>query len=99
MSNSTSNEGKKTTTEATDKLEKTASSSSSSSITDDKELAKKVYEWCQERYEYYDELEGEYTGDKYDNEVIEDAAVHFEVSRSEAKKLYDYGGLYIVRGE
>ena len=57
--------------------------------TSDKELAKTVYRWCQERFEYYDKREGYDTGDKYDHEVFEDAAEHFGVSWDEAKKLYD----------
>ena len=56
-----------------------------------------VYLWCQDRFEYYDKRDGYYTGDKYDNEVMEDAADHFDVSVEEVKKLYEDGGVYNLR--
>lgn len=64
-----------------------------------KELAKRVYLWCQERFEYYDKKDGYYTGDKHDDDVFEDAAEHFGKSKTEVRKLYDDGGVYIVNGE
>ncbi|MBE6128156.1 MAG: hypothetical protein E7185_02665 [Erysipelotrichaceae bacterium] len=75
----------------------TVSSSNSSSSDSDKEyrqLAIRVYEWCQERFEYYDEKDGYYTGDKYDKEVFEDAAKYFGKTYSEINQLYTDGGRY-----
>ena len=72
---------------------------SQASDSSDKELAKRVYNWCQERFNYYDEKEGYYTGDKHDDDVFNDAADHFNMSVSEVRKLYDDGGVYVVRGE
>ncbi len=78
---------------------KQVSSSSNNKSDSYKEKAKAVYRWCQDRFKYYDEREGYDTGDKFDNEVFEDAASHFGLSRNEAKKMYDDGGMYIVRNE
>ncbi len=72
---------------------------SNSSKDDQKELAKLVYNWCQDRFEYYDEKDGYYTGDKHDDDVFEDASRHFGKSKSEVRKLYDDGGYYIATGE
>ena len=72
---------------------------SNSNENNDKELAKRVYNWCQDRFDYYDKKDGYYTGDKHDDDVFEDAAKHFGRSKSEVKKLYDDGGYYIVKGE
>ncbi len=75
------------------------SNTSQGSDTSEKELAKRVYNWCQERFNYYDEIEGYYTGDKHDDDVFNDAADHFNKSVSEVRKLYDDGGYYIAAGE
>lgn len=69
-------------------------SSADSSEKEYRQLAKRVYEWCQSRFEYYDERDGYDTGDKYDREVFEDAAAHFGKSYSEISTLYSDGGLY-----
>ena len=69
------------------------------SDTSDKELAKTVYLWCQDRFDYYDKKDGYYTGDLHDDDVFNDAAEHFGKSKTEVKQLYDDGGVYIVRGE
>ena len=82
-----------------DNSESTVSNFSGSNESSDKELAKRVYIWCQDRFDYYDKKEGYYTGDKHDDDVFEDAARHFGRSKSEVRKLYDDGGVYIVRGE
>lgn len=74
-------------------------SNSDTNSDSDKELAKRVYMWCQERFEYYDKKDGYYTGDKHDDDVFEDAAKHFGKSKTEVRKLYDDGGVYIVNGE
>lgn len=53
--------------------------------------AKEVYNWVQNRYDYYDELlnNGDYSGDKYEKQVFQDAARHFYISQSEVRKLYN----------
>lgn len=50
-----------------------------------------VYHWIQNRFEYYDRTynNGNYSDDKYVNEVFRDAAIHFGISASEVRKLYD----------
>lgn len=52
--------------------------------------ASDVYYWIQDRYEYYDyHYEGgEYSGDKYTDEVFADAASHFNISLSKVDELY-----------
>lgn len=50
-----------------------------------------VYNWIQNRYEYYDRVynKGNYSGDKYESQVFNDAAVHFGVSLSEVRDAYN----------
>ncbi|MCD8007532.1 MAG: hypothetical protein LUF68_01085 [Clostridiales bacterium] len=50
-----------------------------------------VYQWIEDRYEYYDSKDGKYTGDKYTDTIFSEAASHFGVSESKIKEIWsDY---------
>lgn len=55
---------------------------------------KNVYNWIQERYDYYDEIEGKYTGEKYTDKIFGEAAEYFELSLKEVDDLYFKGAGY-----
>lgn len=48
-----------------------------------------VWQYCQDRWKYYDNLEGGYSGDKHTNDVFQDAGTEFGISPSEAKAKWD----------
>lgn len=48
-----------------------------------------IWKYCMDRWEYYDELEGGYSGDKYTEEVFDDAGEKFGISDSEAERIWD----------
>jgi len=59
---------------------------------DSKKYASKeeeIWKYCMDRWEYYDELEGGYSGDKYTEEVFDDAGEKFGISDSEAERIWD----------
>jgi len=43
-----------------------------------------VWQYCEDRWDYYDRLEGGYSGDKYTDQVFADAASKFGISSNEA---------------
>lgn len=48
-----------------------------------------VWQYCMNRWEYYDRLEGGYAGDKYTNQVFKDAGNKFGISATKAKEIWD----------
>jgi predicted Zn-dependent protease with MMP-like domain len=48
-----------------------------------------IWKYCMDIWEYYDELEGEYSGDKYTENVFNDAGKKFGISDNEAEKIWD----------
>ena len=48
-----------------------------------------IWKYCRDRWEYYDRLEGDYSGDKYTENVFQDAAVRFNITSSEAKRIWE----------
>jgi hypothetical protein len=55
-------------------------SSSSSQTTDSLEYKLQIYSFIDERYKYYDALGGDYSGDKYSDQIFQEAADKFRVS-------------------
>jgi|GEM_PF-3102620 len=47
---------------------------------DSLEYKVRIYKWVENRYDYYDEKEGGYAGDKYSDTILDEAAEKFEVS-------------------
>lgn len=48
-----------------------------------------VWQYCQDRWKYYDSLENGYSGDKHTQDVFNDAASRFGISTSEAKRIWN----------
>ena len=48
-----------------------------------------VWQYCEDRWTYYDTLNGEYSADKYDTEVFNDASSNFGITASEAQSKWD----------
>ena len=48
-----------------------------------------VWQYCQDRWAYYDKLDGQYSADKYDTEVFNDASSNFNITASEAQSTWD----------
>lgn len=48
-----------------------------------------IWEYCRNRWEYYDKLEGKYSGDKHTEDVFNDASKEFGISSSEAKEIWE----------
>jgi hypothetical protein len=48
-----------------------------------------IWQYCQDRWKYYDNLEGGYSGDKHTKDVFNDAASQFGISASEAESIWD----------
>lgn len=48
-----------------------------------------VWQYCMDRWDYYDALEGGYSGDKYTEQVFIDAGNEFGISASEAERIWD----------
>lgn len=48
----------------------------------------RIWKYCQDRWDYYDKLEGGYSGDKYTVNVFQDAGDKFGISASEAKSIW-----------
>jgi hypothetical protein len=55
----------------------------------DVNLPNKVYEWIQERYKFYDKQDNKYTGEKYTEQIFNDAVEHFKLSLNDIKQLYN----------
>lgn len=47
-----------------------------------------IWRYCRDRWEYYDRLEGGYSGDKYTEDVFRDAATRFNITSSEAERIW-----------
>lgn len=47
-----------------------------------------IWQYCMDRWEYYDDLEGGYSGDKYTEEVFKDASNEFGITASEAENTW-----------
>lgn len=62
-----------------------ASSSDKGGYTDEEE---KIWQYCMDRWDYYDRLEGGYAGDKYTENVFEDAANQFNTTPSKAEDIW-----------
>lgn len=67
---------------AKEKLEKDKKSTYS-----DKEES--IWQYCRDRWTYYDKLEGGYSGDKHTNDVFNDASKKFGISATEAKSIWN----------
>lgn len=48
-----------------------------------------IWQYCQNRWDYYDALEGGYSGDKYTEQVFIDAGNKFGISATEARRIWD----------
>lgn len=48
-----------------------------------------IWQYCMDRWDYYDELEGSYSGDKYTKQVFEDAAKKFGITASKAESIWN----------
>jgi len=48
-----------------------------------------LYKWIQTRYEFYDQKEGKYCGEKYTKRVFKDAQIYFKLAEKEIEKLYN----------
>lgn len=48
-----------------------------------------IWQYCKDRWEYYDKLAGEYSADKYDKEVFNDAGNQFGITSDEAFRIWD----------
>lgn len=48
-----------------------------------------IKRWIENRYDYYDKKDGEYTGDKYTNKILEECATKFDMTVSDVKKAWD----------
>ena len=55
-------------------------------ITDDKRA--EIKNWMNNRYNYYDEMEGKYCGDKYTNTIFNEAAVQFDLTYEEIYNIW-----------
>ncbi len=47
-----------------------------------------IWKYCNDRWEYYDRLEGRYSGDKYTEQVFKDAGNKFGISADEAERIW-----------
>lgn len=47
---------------------------------DSMEFKVKVFDWIEDRYDYYDNKEGKYTGDKYTDTIFAEAAERFGIT-------------------
>lgn len=47
-----------------------------------------VWQYCVDRWAYYDTLEGNYSADKYTDDVFNDASANFGISASEAQSVW-----------
>lgn len=48
-----------------------------------------IWQFCHDRWTYYDKLNGGYSGDKYTAQVFKDAASKFGISASSAQSIWD----------
>lgn len=48
-----------------------------------------VWQYCMNRWEYYDQIEGGYAGDKYTKQVFRDAGNQFGITASEAERIWN----------
>jgi hypothetical protein len=53
------------------------------------EYEKKIWQYCMDRWEYYDIIEGEYSGDKYTDNVFQDAVNEFGMTSQEIKTVWE----------
>lgn len=54
----------------------------------DKILIKKIYDYIQSKYEYYDQQNKRYCGDEFTDQIFNEAALHFDKSKQEIYNLY-----------
>lgn len=47
-----------------------------------------IWKYCQDRWNYYDRLEGGYSGDKYTNNVFQDAGNEFGITAKAAEAIW-----------
>lgn len=48
-----------------------------------------IWQYCMNRWDYYDRLAGGYAGDKYTSQVFKDAGKEFGISAAEAERIWD----------
>ena len=48
-----------------------------------------VWQYCMDRWAYYDDLAGGYSGDKYTKQVFKDAGKKFRIPSSEAERIWN----------
>jgi len=56
---------------------------------EDKLFMVSVYKYVDERFKYYDDLEGSYSGDKYTETVFQEAAVKFNITSEEVEDIWN----------
>ncbi|AKL95580.1 hypothetical protein CACET_c21330 [Clostridium aceticum] len=49
----------------------------------------RVWKYIMDRWSYYDDLEGGYAGDKYTKQVFQDASIRFNITASEAERIWN----------
>ncbi len=48
-----------------------------------------IWKYCRDRWDYYDRLEGGYSGDKYTENVFQDAGDKYGISASKAESIWN----------
>lgn len=48
-----------------------------------------IIRWIENRYEYYDSIEGKYLGDKYTQTIFNEAADRYNKTSAEISKIWD----------
>lgn len=52
------------------------------------DFEERIWQFCMDRWDYYDNLDGDYTGDKYTDNVFNEAGLEFEITPEEAESIW-----------